>query len=208
MKLTKFKNLTPWQIIIIIAVIIVVIPPLLTIPAFFGFWDFSSTGEIGDTLGGITAPFINGFAAILVFVAFKAQIEANKIFQNQEALKIILDEINLLRNESTKFQENTQTIRANPTQYEAVNREMIRLLVLKNLIYVLSEIMLVYELVKKYEGKEKDFIHQKLVYLYNNHFAFPLSEATKILKSRSNNAYRPEIETILSYHSKFTKHLV
>ena len=40
---------------------------------------FDETGQIGDTIGGITAPIINTFAALLVYFAFKAQVEANKV---------------------------------------------------------------------------------------------------------------------------------
>lgn len=40
--------------------------------------DFRGMGEIGDTIGGITAPFIGIIAAILVYISFRAQIKANK----------------------------------------------------------------------------------------------------------------------------------
>lgn len=42
-------------------------------------FDYSNTGEIGDTIGGITAPVINLIGAILIFISFKAQINANEI---------------------------------------------------------------------------------------------------------------------------------
>jgi hypothetical protein len=80
-----------------ILLIIAVLPPLLTIGAIFDFFDFSDTGQIGDTIGGITAPFINGIAAILVFIAFKAQIKANEIFKNQEKSRIIIDQISIIQ---------------------------------------------------------------------------------------------------------------
>lgn len=56
-------------------------PLIFTLPS--GFVDFSTTGSIGDTIGGITAPFINILGAILIFLALKAQIQANLIIQNQ-----------------------------------------------------------------------------------------------------------------------------
>lgn len=52
---------------------------VLTRPAIFGSLDFSKTGQIGDTIGGITAPLINLIGALLVFYSFKAQTKANKI---------------------------------------------------------------------------------------------------------------------------------
>lgn len=48
-----------------------------------GYFDFTKSGDIGDTMGGISAPFINTLAAILVFLALKAQIQQNIIVQNQ-----------------------------------------------------------------------------------------------------------------------------
>lgn len=56
-------------------------PFIFTLP--LGFVDFTNTGPIGDTIGGITAPFINILGAILVFLALKAQIEANIAIQEQ-----------------------------------------------------------------------------------------------------------------------------
>lgn len=45
--------------------------------------DFTETGPIGDTIGGITAPFINVLNAVLIFLAFKEQKDANDILRNQ-----------------------------------------------------------------------------------------------------------------------------
>jgi hypothetical protein len=45
--------------------------------------DFTQTGQIGDTIGGITAPMANLLGAILVYLALKAQIEANLILKKQ-----------------------------------------------------------------------------------------------------------------------------
>lgn len=48
----------------------------------FSIWpyiDFTKTGSIGDTIGGITAPVINIFAALLVYLAFREQVKANDI---------------------------------------------------------------------------------------------------------------------------------
>ena len=49
-------------------------------PEIFSFED---TGEIGDTIGGITAPFLSFFGAILIYLALKAQIEANNAITKQ-----------------------------------------------------------------------------------------------------------------------------
>lgn len=47
---------------------------------------FSETGQIGDTLGGITAPFIGGIGIIITFLAFYIQYLANR--QQERDLKI------------------------------------------------------------------------------------------------------------------------
>ena len=70
------------NVIIWFGIIALLIGPwLFTFPAFLGRLDFSETGQIGDTIGGITAPFINLTAAILVYYSFKEQYKANQIQQ-------------------------------------------------------------------------------------------------------------------------------
>ncbi|SHK71230.1 hypothetical protein [Hymenobacter psychrotolerans] len=39
--------------------------------------DFSNTGQIGDTIGGIAGPFLNLTGLIIVYFSFKQQLEAN-----------------------------------------------------------------------------------------------------------------------------------
>ncbi|HEX9827953.1 MAG TPA: hypothetical protein VGA80_15245 [Flavobacteriaceae bacterium] len=68
-------------VILIIGIILLLFGSLyiFTRPAYWNSFDFSETGQIGDTIGGITAPIINIIGAILIFLSFKAQINANKI---------------------------------------------------------------------------------------------------------------------------------
>lgn len=47
-------------------------------PAVSSNLDFSKTGQIGDTIGGIMGPFIAITASILTFIAFWVQYKANK----------------------------------------------------------------------------------------------------------------------------------
>ena len=46
-------------------------------------WDFTQTGQIGDTIGGIMNPFIAIGGVIATFLAFFMQIQANKIQREQ-----------------------------------------------------------------------------------------------------------------------------
>lgn len=58
-------------------------------------FDFTETGQIGDTIAGITSPIIGLFGAVLVYVSFKEQVEANRA--QREALSI---EIQIRKDES------------------------------------------------------------------------------------------------------------
>lgn len=57
--------------------IIIIISPII-FTQFSSLFSFEDTGEIGDTIGGITAPFVNLLAAFLVYKSFTAQIKANE----------------------------------------------------------------------------------------------------------------------------------
>lgn len=48
-----------------------------------GIVDFSNTGPIGDTIGGVMNPFIGIVSIIVMFLAFYMQFKANKILQSQ-----------------------------------------------------------------------------------------------------------------------------
>jgi hypothetical protein len=47
---------------------------IFTRPALFASFDFSESGQIGDTIGGITAPIINLIGAYLVYISFQAPV--------------------------------------------------------------------------------------------------------------------------------------
>ena len=77
------KNLNIIQLIIIILIIIILTPFFISKIYISDYFDYTNTGQIGDTIGGITSPFINGLAALLVFITFKEQVKANKLIQEQ-----------------------------------------------------------------------------------------------------------------------------
>lgn len=65
------------------------------------FIDFTNTGQIGDTIGGLTAPFLNLLGAILIYSTFKEQIKANaqtkkELAQREDAEKERLNKIKKL----------------------------------------------------------------------------------------------------------------
>ncbi len=73
--------LSPNLLLVVGLLLTFVGPFVLTRPALWEWCDFSGKGEIGDTIGGITAPFVNLLGAILVFYSFKEQIKANGYLQ-------------------------------------------------------------------------------------------------------------------------------
>ncbi len=76
MKNFSSKKITASLLVIIVVLFSLVF--LFTRPAIFPFLSLTDTGEIGDTIGGITSPVINLIAAYLVYVSFLAQVKANK----------------------------------------------------------------------------------------------------------------------------------
>jgi hypothetical protein len=71
---------------IALVVLIVGVIAMFAAPFLFTrnwFISFTETGQIGDTIGGITAPISSLVGSILVFLALKSQVVANKITQEQ-----------------------------------------------------------------------------------------------------------------------------
>ncbi len=72
------KSIPPaiWWILVLCFLIICSLPAAFTqLPSII---NFTETGQIGDTIGGIMGPFIAVVAALLTFIAFWVQFEANK----------------------------------------------------------------------------------------------------------------------------------
>lgn len=63
-------------IVLVIGVVGIVVAPLLLTRTGFSF---AEAGHIGEMVGGITAPISNLVGSVLVFLALKGQIVANKI---------------------------------------------------------------------------------------------------------------------------------
>ena len=70
------------KVILVIGLLLILISPFLFTRLYFNDWfDFSNTGQIGDTIGGITAPIVNLLGAFIVYISFMAQVKANEIQQ-------------------------------------------------------------------------------------------------------------------------------
>lgn len=86
--------------------LIIMLIIIITAPYLFTQWSsgihFKGLGEIGDVIGGVTAPFVNLLAAYLVYKSFTAQIQANaqQRKDHNTQMNVILNEqtINFLMN--------------------------------------------------------------------------------------------------------------
>ena len=77
-----FDTLSKWLIgIVITLVVFSFFSPIIFTKS--GIVDFSTTGQIGDTIGGIMNPFIGIASIIVMFLAFYMQYKANRMMQFQ-----------------------------------------------------------------------------------------------------------------------------
>lgn len=120
-----------WVLFILFGIMIFFIPIILTRES--NIVSFKNTGEIGDTIGGITAPFLGFFGSILVYLALKAQIEANEQvrlqFEKQEKEQILesrkeyfKSRSNLILNEINSFYYSFND-ELNPLKNQKLNYE-------------------------------------------------------------------------------------
>jgi hypothetical protein len=79
----KRWKIWPWIIVLVLILLLIsFLPYLFTTRSWFGI-DFSTSGQVGDTIGGIMGPFIAVVASILTFAAFMIQVKANELQAEQ-----------------------------------------------------------------------------------------------------------------------------
>jgi len=81
------------SLIIVFSAILLLIGALPYLFTHYSILDFTQTGQIGDTIGGILGPFVAIIGALLTFIAFWVQFKANErqfeiINKQQEKEKI------------------------------------------------------------------------------------------------------------------------
>ncbi len=72
------------SVFIVLVILFLFFPFILTKDSIFNGFDFTNTGSIGDTIGGIMGPFIAIIAAGLTFIAFWVQYQFNREQQNHQ----------------------------------------------------------------------------------------------------------------------------
>ena len=83
-KKSVVKNWDKVTIVILTFTVAIIIfsffsPLIFTLKNSVEKYDFTNTGAIGDTIGGLTSPFIGLAGVLLTFLAFYMQIKANQI---------------------------------------------------------------------------------------------------------------------------------
>jgi hypothetical protein len=173
------QKLTTGQLILIIVLIILATPWIFTLPVFWNRFNYSSTGQIGDTIGGLTSPFINGLAAILVFITFREQVKANRLLQDQGESQDIMNQIKSLEKNNIQIEITVAEIIRLADMFTAPNHDRSLAFQLNKALYFLSEFELAKSLLEQYHG-DKNFLYKKLNYLYKIRFAVHIDARARL----------------------------
>ncbi len=173
-------------------IISIATPFLFTLPAPFEWMVLTGAGDIGDTIGGITSPFLGAISAILIFCAFKEQVKANRLLMEQQQFQLIQFDLQKLETDFFDISQNINNIIKiyneghNPDPYQP-KIEVDNVLITKT-IYTLIVFRQSVELINKLQTN-KDFLLSKLktlyiVYYYDGLFNFingiQIQEAVKV----------------------------
>ncbi|MDO6744517.1 hypothetical protein Q4553_08030 [Tenacibaculum soleae] len=93
-----------------ITVIFIALTPYIFTKGYSGIIFNTDTGAIGDTIGGITAPFINLLAAFLVWISFREQVKANKLLSTETSYNFIKSLIEDFHKSFTKFSDSNKVL--------------------------------------------------------------------------------------------------
>lgn len=101
--LIQIKRLDRPEVILVLGLVLIFVLPGIIAKTSLWFSFDASTGVIGDTIGGITAPISGFLGAYLVWKALKEQIKANIIiteqFTEQKITTIVIEQLKILREE-------------------------------------------------------------------------------------------------------------
>lgn len=201
----EFSKITTNQLVIILGLIILFLPAILIQNSFFDFFSFGTESEIGDIMGGITGPFINAIAAILVFIAFKEQVKANNLIKEQQYFQHIQEQIYRLEDDFLDIPEIVNIIEKNintsfSIQRGAIGKENASVTIhlndsaLNKAIYSTVLFQQTIDLIDKLEHN-KEFMEKKIKTLYKIIYKDDYLKLDKALKN------------ILSYESSSTLYI-
>jgi hypothetical protein len=106
------------RVAILMVLVIFIVPRILSFKAPFEFMGLANeSNEIGDAIGGMTAPFINAISAILLYMAFQQQRAANNIMKEQRTLEYIQDQIFRLEDNFFSIKDTVKRIKIDIREY-------------------------------------------------------------------------------------------
>ena len=103
--MNKFLERYSSTFIVIVCCWIFIGPYLLT-QNFFSIKDFNESGQIGDTIGGITAPVIGLLSIILLYLTLIKQNEKNSIDAEESNFKFVYREVEKLDQSINSYEFN------------------------------------------------------------------------------------------------------
>ena len=90
--------------VMIVGIIGVFISPILfTRGSLFKIFDFSNTGQIGDTIGGITAPIVGLVSIILLYLTLREQ----QTFNSRQIVDNRINQLLMIQNDLNTLSEMT-----------------------------------------------------------------------------------------------------
>lgn len=112
-QLTKWLSDNIILVYLTFLLLILITPFLLTRNNLFGFGLGTSAHEIGDAINRLTAPIIGAFLLLLVYLAFKSQLDANEKLNIANEKLLTISERQLYTAEFTIFKEKLEFIKEN-----------------------------------------------------------------------------------------------
>lgn len=118
------NNLLYSFILIVITVVIILVLVFSITALIYQKKEILNPNEIGDAIGGMAAPIIGLFSTFLVYIAFRAQIDANKYLQvqnNRDLAYRYLDIIKDIKTEINEIKIDSKVLTSNNTYNSNVN---------------------------------------------------------------------------------------
>lgn len=130
-----------WRYLAVFLTIIILICCLPYLFTEFKWLDFTNTGQIGDTIGGIMGPFVAIAAAMLTFLAFWVQFKANEQQRNDIALERFDNHFIMLLDlyKNTTSSIDIKQIGKNKRAFHFIFYEYHTLLIIFKYLYIINQ---------------------------------------------------------------------
>jgi hypothetical protein len=179
----------------------------------------NTTGQIGDTIGGLTAPIINIVGSILIYASFVAQNKANKILADQnsfsafhEMYKDVKHDFNSLIFYSSSYKEGKQYFGKKALgnfttvlESRINSNDFVSNSFFDEIQFVMGNILFVGDVIDKSDlnQKEKQYLFNMLDFFYSTKVE---KHITKIIELTNDNSKHRNFNIIIkAIHESFKK---